>query len=385
MKILINSNYFYPGIKSGGNLASIKNLIESFSQTYQFHLITRDRDLGDKKNYDNIVLNKWIKIKNHQIRYVSKNKQTFNEFRKIINQGNYKLIYLNSFFDIFTIKILILNKLLFIKNISIILAPKGELSINALKIKKLKKLIFLFFFKKIFNIYNDVYFLASTVDEKKEIENQNFKNKKLVYVARDIVERKEISYEKATNFKSKNILNLCYISRITPKKNLLLLLDYLSKFKKKYVLHIYGHVDDKKYFLSCQNLINKINKHEVLIKYMGIIKPKNVVNTLNKYHLMILLTKNENFGHIIFESFNAGTPVLISNETIWKDLEKKKIGWNISIENNHEFINKLKYLSNCSKNEYLEMRKNVFNYYNSLINDKSKIANREVIDKIISK
>lgn len=384
MKILINSNYYLPGINSGGNLVSIKNLIEKLSDIYEFNLITRDRDLGDKQFYKNIILDKWLKLQSNKIRYISKKKQSFYEFKKIINEQNYNLIYLNSFFDLFTIKILILKKLSFINNIPLILAPKGELSKNSLKIKKLKKIFFLFFFKNFFNIYSNIYFLASSEMEKKEIESLNFKKRLLIHVAKDIVVKKNINFNQAVKFKSKVILSLCYISRITPKKNLLLLLEYLLKFKKKYTLHIYGHIDDKKYYNKCLKLINLLNNENNFIKYMGIIKPDDVVDKLNQYHAMLLLTKNENFGHIISESFNAGTPVIISDETIWTELEKKKIGWNVTLNNYHQFINKLNYLDNCSDNEYLTIRENVYKYFQTIKTDKSVFDNIQVIQKIIN-
>tara|TARA_B100000575_G_scaffold285302_1_gene280410 strand:+ start:3365 stop:4522 length:1158 start_codon:yes stop_codon:yes gene_type:complete len=382
MKILINCNYYFPGNKSGGNLISVNNLIEETSSYHNYYLITRDRDLGDIEPYKGIAKNQWIEKEFYKVKYISKKKQTFLNFKNIINKNNYDLIYLNSFFDLFSIKILILNKLRLIKKIPILLCSKGELSENSLKIKSFKKKVFFLIFKNFINLYSNIYFLASTKNEYMEIVKHKFKNIKQIYVAQDIFIKKKIKYENAIKFDSKKILKLCYVSRITPKKNLLKLLYFLSEIKINYCLDIYGHIDDKNYFDKCKKIIKKINTNSKKISYLGVLNHDKVVEKLNMYHLFILLTKNENFGHIISESFNAGTPVLLSNETIWNNLQKLKIGWNININNSKEFNAVLDYLYKCSDNDYINIRKNIFKYFNDLIVDDSIKQNLKVLEKI---
>lgn len=42
-------------------------------------------------------------------------------------------------------------------------------------------------------------------------------------------------------------------------------------------------------------------------------------------------TFNENYGHAIVESFVAGLPVVISDRTPWRNLEKINAGWDIPL------------------------------------------------------
>jgi glycosyltransferase involved in cell wall biosynthesis len=43
-----------------------------------------------------------------------------------------------------------------------------------------------------------------------------------------------------------------------------------------------------------------------------------VPDTFARHDLFVLPTRGENFGHVIFESVAAGTPVLLSDQTPWR-------------------------------------------------------------------
>ncbi|MDZ7604013.1 MAG: glycosyltransferase [Cyclobacteriaceae bacterium] len=40
---------------------------------------------------------------------------------------------------------------------------------------------------------------------------------------------------------------------------------------------------------------------------------------------------SENFGHSIFEAFNAGVPVIISDKTPWRNLRAQEAGWDVNL------------------------------------------------------
>ena len=78
-------------------------------------------------------------------------------------------------------------------------------------------------------------------------------------------------------------------------------------------------------------LIENVPQH-INIRYMGEVLPDKVLDTFSQYHALFLPTKGENFGHAIYECLSIGRPVLISNETPWKNLEKENCGFDIPIE-----------------------------------------------------
>ena len=53
-------------------------------------------------------------------------------------------------------------------------------------------------------------------------------------------------------------------------------------------------------------------------------------------------TKHENFGHVIAESLDNMTPLVISKNTPWRNLESECCGWDFDVKNQSEFNRILK-------------------------------------------
>src|SRR5579859_3072185 len=63
--------HYLPGMKAGGPIRSIANLVEGLGDEIDFRIVTRDRDLGDTAPYRAIVPNRWTAIGKGQVRYTS--------------------------------------------------------------------------------------------------------------------------------------------------------------------------------------------------------------------------------------------------------------------------------------------------------------------------
>jgi glycosyltransferase involved in cell wall biosynthesis len=74
---------------------------------------------------------------------------------------------------------------------------------------------------------------------------------------------------------------------------------------------------------------------------MGAIPYEAVPATLNQYHLFLLPTLGENFGHVISEAMLAGCVPLISDRTLWRNLRAANAGWDLSLSNSEAFIEAL--------------------------------------------
>jgi glycosyltransferase involved in cell wall biosynthesis len=46
---------------------------------------------------------------------------------------------------------------------------------------------------------------------------------------------------------------------------------------------------------------------------------------------LLLPTAGESFGYVIFEALAAGCPVLISDRTPWRDLDRSGVGWDLPL------------------------------------------------------
>ncbi|WP_158643777.1 glycosyltransferase [Pseudobacter ginsenosidimutans] len=153
--------------------------------------------------------------------------------------------------------------------------------------------------------------------------------------------------------KQKDELKAIFVSRIHPKKNLHFLLELFRELKpaQKLTFDIYGVFDDEAYTSQCKKLASALPDN-ILINFHGPLASRDVLVTLKKSHVFMLPTLGENFGHAIFESLTAGRPVLISDQTPWRDLTVAKAGWDLPVANKQAYSNVIEQLLNMEQEEF---------------------------------
>lgn len=140
MKTLIVTNYYLPGIKGGGPVNSIKNIVDSVNGN--FDILTKSKDVGEKNKYKKVKLNNWNKVNKSRVFYLDN--LAILRINKILKMGDYDIIYLNSVFATLSIYIYFLT---IFRDTKVVIAPRGELNINALNIKKYKNFFSCHFLK----------------------------------------------------------------------------------------------------------------------------------------------------------------------------------------------------------------------------------------------
>lgn len=331
-KLLVLSNFFKPGFKAGGPIKSIDLICKHLKDDLDILVVTSSKDLGSQENYDNIELNKILLKEGHKTIYLSK--YSFFNILFQIKQFKPDLLYINSIFSLQNIYIFFLNR--FIKLPKIILAPRGEISINSLEIKKMKKKISLKIFK-IFKIFSDIDFQATDKSEYiflKEI----FPKNEIIIIPNFVASINKPKKEP----KKLDHINMCFASRISEKKNLKFALKILKDERlcnAKLNLDIWGPIEDVAYWKECQKIIVTLPSN-ISVKYMGVFKLSNQSSKLSKYQLLFLPTLNENFGHVIFESMQLGIVPLISNNTPWTEINNLGAG-SFHLEDQNKFIDYL--------------------------------------------
>ncbi|MEM4235287.1 MAG: glycosyltransferase, partial [Candidatus Methanomethylicaceae archaeon] len=131
-------------------------------------------------------------------------------------------------------------------------------------------------------------------------------------------------------------LDVVFLSRIARMKNLDGALWYLRGLHGQVRFDIYGPIEDAAYWEQCRRLIAQLPAN-VQVSYCGEVPHEAVLSTLASYHLFLLPTRGENFGHVIHEALSAGCPVLISDRTPWRDLERLGVGWDLPLEEPERF------------------------------------------------
>lgn len=350
-------------------MRTLVNMVERLGDEFDFRIVTRDHDgKTDKTPYTNVRINDWNQIGKARVFYLSKDKIKLGSVKKLIEEVSPKSIYANSYFSTFTIFLVLLRKFGELRKLPLIVGPGGEFSAGSLNNKKNKKQVFLKTARAL-NLYENIIWRAAADFEKDEIKRMKGKGGR-IFVAPDMPPKQifpEFDFNRKP-FKKKGELNMIYLSRLHPVKNLKFLLEMLPKIEDKVTLDVYGPVDNHEYVRECEQLIENLPPHlKVAVK--GEVQHENVLPTLEKYNFFVLPTTGESFGHIIMEALAAGCPVIISDRTPWTDLQAKGIGWNLPLENEALWIDVLK---NCVKMDaahYREMSLCARNYLNNWLAD----------------
>jgi len=361
-KILLVFPSFYPAYKSGGPVRSATNLIKLLKNKYVFDVFTADKDLGETEQFNNVNIDSWSnEYMGSNVYYSSDRNNSLLKIKSLFSKKKYDVVYLNSFFSyVYSIKFLILYKLGFIKCNTLILAPRGELTHGAMSLKSFKKKCYLFFFK-LLGLSNGIKFHFTSEDEKSEsLQFINSTN----YIIAPNMHSELPSYR--CKEKIKNELKILFLSRVSPKKNLLIAIDALSKITNSQVeFTIAGEIDDSSYWNRCEEKIKTLPAN-IRVHMIGAVGRERVSEELFNSHLFILPTLNENYGHAIVEAMMHSNIVLISDQTPWSAVDNN--GGLVVYDNNvSSYTQKIEEVLLLDKIEFNKKTRNIYTYCDAIL------------------
>lgn len=350
-KILVLVPGYLPGFKSGGPVRTIANMVDELGDEIDFSIVCLDRDLGDKKPYNSINTNQWNQQGKAKVFYIERGPRGAMKLISILRATKFKIIHINGFFSFqFSILPLFFIKI-FTLNTPVILGPRGEFSEGALALKPTKKKSFLNLAKFI-GLYNNVIWHASSTYEATDIRRA-MGNNVSIRLAIDIA--KSENGTPTSNRPAGQPFRVVFISRISPKKNLLGALQVLSATRSQISFDVYGPIEDHSYWDDCLQLTDKLPPN-VKFHYAGPLAPIEVSKKIAQYDLFLFPTLGENFGHVIAEALFAGLPVLISDATPWRNLSEKGIGWDFPLEQTNMFVECIEACCHKSPEDYSAWR-----------------------------
>jgi len=359
--IVVFIDWFAPGYKAGGPVRSCLNLVEHLKSEFNFYIITSDTDYGETEPYKNVVADKWNVLEEEvNVYYFSKKHISRSSIKQVLSQiKEVHRYYLNGMFSYhFSLLPLAILK----GSQDIILASRGMLASSALSLKPLKKNVFIKVLKAL-GFYKSVLFHATSLGEIEDIKAVIGVRSK-IYYAPNL--SRSIGQTAPERIKGKDNARLLFLGRISPEKNLLFALNILKNVKRRVTFDIYGAINDKAYWEQCRNCIASLPAN-ISVSYKGIIESENVFKAIGQYDFLFLPTLGENFGHAIFESLSAGCPVIISNKTPWRNLQKNNMGWDLALDNEGEFINIIEKCSGMENENYQQMSTGARSFADSYI------------------
>lgn len=379
--ILVLADYYLPGYKAGGPIRTLVNMVDRIGDEFQFKIVTADRDFKDYAAYPGVTIDHWNRVGKADVFYMSPKRQSLKEFKKILCSTECDVVYLNSFFSPhFTIKPLLLRWLRLIPDKSLILAPRGEFSSGALALKSFKKYIYISA-AKVLGLYRDVLWQASSEYEEKDICYWFGDCAKIVIAPNIPSSITGLTPTLSNHKKIAGKLKIVFLSRITRKKNLCSALRMLVNLKGEVQFNIYGPLEDLNYWAECNRIINLL-PNNIRVQYMGAINHDQVSTVIRKYDLFFLPTLGENFGHVILEALADGCPVLISDQTPWRDLEKEGVGWDLPLNCMERFQEVLQKCIDMNEQEYNILSKRAYKFGLKIVEDKTALdLNRKLFYK----
>jgi len=366
MKILVFTDWFYPGSQAGGPIQSLISFMKNSEDN--FYVVTRNTDLNCTIPYVNIQSDSWQASfqANIHVYYLNENSLTEDFILKIHAEVNPERIYLNS---MWSPKFTLLPLQVFRKkNISekIVLAPRGMLKPAAFKQKGFKKKLFLLF-SKFTKIYSNITWQATSEIEKEEIL-QKFP-KASIRIAPNI-SNATISHQAKEMISPFRVLT---VGRISPEKGYYEALEAIRNWKpnKPVKWDIVG-LEENAELAEALRLLAK-ESSSIQITLHG---HKNQ-EELNKYyensHLFFLPSRGENYGHAIAEALSNGIPIVISDQTPWKNLEAELAGKSSSL-NSTTLAESLDFFFNLSNDDYQLWSKGALNYAKAHVNSPETLA-----------
>lgn len=362
--LLVVCDHFRPGFKAGGPIVSVDTLTNALSDKLNILVVTRGRDMGDREHYPDIHLDSVVSRGGISVYYVD----SFFGYLRALLFFRFSVVYLNSFFSPFCFAFFF--RTLFLKRVRKIVAPRGELGEGALAIKRLKKS----FFISLFNLFRFAkkFTFHATSQEEAECISQIFGVSSVVIPNIS----KLSSADRINSDKTQKVAKFVFLSRIARKKNLLAALVALQTLDPMYEVEfdIFGPIEDKSYWDSCQELIDSCLKN-VKIRYLGPVRPSEISKVLQRYHALLLPTFNENYGHVIVEAMANGVIPVISDQTPWRNLQELGVGWDVCLLHSAALAQAIVGVLDLDGSGFQKMSKNAQNFIRGTI-DHSSIADR---------
>ena len=373
-RVLIFIDWFLPGTKSGGPVRSCANLIDHLKEEYNFVVVTRDTDYCETEPYRNVKSDEWNKLSEHlSVFYISENNLNKNFIKELVHSTEFDTAYINGIYSrLFSIlPVYLLRK----SDKPVIVAARGMLNSQAFSVKPLKKRIFLSLMN-VTSFYKNVRFHATNEDEAASIRKavRSYRDTKVA----DNLPRK-IKAAALNKRTKKEPVTFISVARVAKEKGTLTALRALSRarYDQEIVYDIYGPIYDQEYWKQCQEEISKLPDN-LQVNYKGSIPGDDVPALFQDYHFFIMPSEGENFGHGILEALTAGCPVIISDNTPWKNLKIKEIGWDCYLSS-QELNLALEEAITMDQDTYERWSRNAHNFALEHINDpKALEASREL-------
>lgn len=322
MKVLILIESFLPGLAGGGPVRAAANLLDQLGHRIEFRILTRHHDYLNPEPYDSVPEGCWTDRSGAKVVYLA-DENWFSFFRTVVESWQPDWIYLNGLFAPMTRHVLRRGA----AGVPLIVAPHGNLGPGAMRRGAFKKRLWLSYAKRSSPL-RTVRWHAGSSREADQIRRHIGNNAEIVTVpmapAAGVATLPPLEHDSAK-------LRLVYFGRQSPEKNLPFafarLLEFAARKPSCRIEYDIFALDDG----PCE--LPEALPANLKINIQPALPADRLREQLLKgdYAAMLLPSLSENFSYTVFESLQAGVPVLISDQTPWRGLNEEGIGWDLPL------------------------------------------------------
>ena len=372
MKLFITNDAYLPGFRFGGPVRSLANLVDWLGERYEIYIFTKDRDLGDTQGYPDLPANQWVSCGPAKVFYASPDQHTAARARAELAAIAPDVVYLNGLWEGMTRGLLKARQ----PGARYVIAPRGAFGAGALAIKPWKKRLGLLLMR---SSLKGLVWHATADSEAAEIR-QVIGSRETVCLASNLLERRVAdAVSNLPAARPAGATRFVAFSRLSRKKNFDHLLRSLTKARGAFSLDVIGPEEDAAYIAELQALAGQLQPDQV-VRFLGGKTPAELQAFLPQYDFFALPTQHENFGHVFIEAWAAGLPVIISDQTPWRDLEVKGIGWDIPLRDIDGWLQVLQRCVEMPLAEIMDLKKNAAAFATDLAKNQDLSAYRRLFE-----
>ncbi len=323
-RVLAISDSFHPGFR-GGSIRSLTNLVDRLDDRCEFWVRTLDHDPGQADPFPGIETDRWVRRGHARVFYGSAPFRPIT-IRAALDEAQPDVVFLNSLFARGAMQTMLLRRAGLVP-MPVVLAPEGEAGPGALAQKRTRKQVYLGLARAA-SLFDGVWWLARDPLEQRDIV-QCVGPSDRIRVVRNLPPLGEHAPVRPIG-KRPGEVGLLYLSRITPKKNLLFLLDALQGVTARVHLDVVGPADSSSYRVQCEARAAALPP-QVTVAFRGECLPTEVPQWLAGAHAVVLPSLDENYGYAIAEALTAARPVMLSVHTPWRGLAEARAGWDLPL------------------------------------------------------
>ncbi|HEX4135268.1 MAG TPA: glycosyltransferase [Bryobacteraceae bacterium] len=378
--MLVFVSTYIPGYKAGGPIRSIENLVAAFGDEFRFRIVTLDRDLGDKVPFPGIVVNRWVQVGRADVMYFRPDIRGLRDLWMLLRSiDRSTVLYTHSLFNRrFSMLAVLMCRLKLSRPRCVMIAPHGEFSSGALNFKRIRKLLYIRISRQL-GFYRNTIWHACSDFEARDIARQfplaqrndiagvihdprlnPTRPETVLAMAPDIAGAVSVGSSDRVIKKPGN-LQVIFVGRCSRMKNLSGALTMLAGLSGDVFFNIYGPVEDAEYWKQCQDIIAALPPN-IRVKYEGEIAHEKVSQFFAAHHLFLLPTLGEGYGHVIGEALASGCPVLISDQTPWRNLDAEGVGWDIPLSDEERFRSALQQCVDGDAEWFAQLSTRAVNY-----------------------